>query len=157
LSDELDPRLPDAPYVIRAAREDETDELARLYRLVVRADLPYLPELHTALDDRDYFASVLFPGGDVWVADAGKIVGYCASPPGWIQHLYVHPAHQHRGIGTALLDKAKEANRELQLWVFEQNARARAFYAKHGFTEIGGTDGNNEEKQPDVLMRWTSE
>jgi putative acetyltransferase len=155
LSEPTDLSSPDATYDIRVAREDETDALARLHRLVVRADLPYLPDLHTAQEDRDYFASVLFPGGDIWVADvAGEIVGYCASPPGWVQHLYVHPAYQHRGIGSALLAKAIEGNKDVQLWTFVRNERARAFYAHHGFREVSRTDGDNEEKEPDVLMRW---
>ena len=43
----------------------------------------------------------------------------------------------------------------LRLWVFERNDRARSFYAHHGFTEVERTDGSgNEEKEPDVLLRW---
>jgi GNAT superfamily N-acetyltransferase len=157
LSDDADLKLPDAAYEIRKAREDETDALASLFALVMRADLPYLPEIHTAQEDRDYFASVLYPSGDIWVAEAGELVAYCALPPGWIRHLFVHPAHQGRGLGTALLAKAKDTNRELQLWTFQKNARARAFYAKHGFVEVARTDGDNEEKEPDVLLRWHCE
>jgi putative acetyltransferase len=157
LSENGDLTLPDAGYVIRAAREDEAGTLARLFRLVMRTDLSYLPELHTAQEDRDYFETVLFPSGDVWVADAGELLGYCASPPGWIQHLYVHPAHQGRGVGSALLAEAKAANTELQLWTFQRNARARAFYANRGFQEVSRTEGDNEEKEPDVLLRWHAE
>jgi putative acetyltransferase len=47
-----------------------------------------------------------------------------------------------------------DANEELQLWTFARNEAARAFYAKRGFREIGQTDGDNEEKEPDVLLRW---
>ena len=44
---------------------------------------------------------------------------------------------------------------ELSLWTFQQNARARRFYAKHGFVAVVETDGlDNEEKLPDVLYRW---
>jgi GNAT superfamily N-acetyltransferase len=143
-----------AVYVVRAARESDSVSVARLHRLVVRACLPYLPELHTPEDDLDYFASVVFPEGDVWVADAGEVVGYCAAPPGWVRHLYVHPSYQRNGIGLALLNAAMDSNEELQLWTFARNETARSFYAKHGFREIGGTDGDNEEKEPDVLMRW---
>jgi putative acetyltransferase len=143
-----------AVYVVRAARESDAASVARLHRLVVRASLPYLPELHTPEDDLDYFTSVVFTEGDVWVADAGDVVGFCASPPGWVRHLYVHPSYQRNGIGRALLNAAKDANDELQLWTFERNEPARAFYAEHGFREIGHTGGDNEEKEPDVLLRW---
>jgi hypothetical protein len=39
--------------------------------------------------------------------------------------------------------------------VFERNSGARAFYARHGFTEVTRTDGSgNEEREPDVLLTW---
>jgi putative acetyltransferase len=143
-----------AAYVMRAARESDSANVARLHRLVVRTCLPYLPELHTAQEDLDFFANVVFSEGDVWVADAGEVVGYRWSTLGWVRHLYVHPSYHGNGIGSALLSAAMEANEELQLWTFERNDAARAFYAKRGFREIGQTDGDNEEKQPDVLLRW---
>lgn len=35
--------------------------------------------------------------------------------------------------------------------------RARSFYGRHGFKIDRETDGaNNEERQPDVLYKWTS-
>jgi putative acetyltransferase len=143
-----------AVYVMRAARESDSASVARLHRLVMRRCLPYLPDLHTPEEDLDYFANVVFTGGDVWVADAGEVVGYCWSPPGWVGHLYVHPSYQKNGVGSALLGAAMDANEELQLWTFARNEAARAFYAKRGFREIGQTDGDNEEKEPDVLLRW---
>jgi GNAT superfamily N-acetyltransferase len=143
-----------AAYVVRAARESDSADVARLHRLVVRTCLPYLPELHTAQDDLEFFANVVFSQGDVWVADAGNVVGYCWRQPGWVRHLYVHPSHHGKGIGSEMLSAAMDANEELQLWTFAQNKAARAFYAKRGFREVGGTDGDNDEKQPDVLLRW---
>jgi putative acetyltransferase len=143
-----------AVYVVRAARESDSANLARLHRLVVRTCLPYLPELHTPREDLSYFSSVVFAEGGVWVADAGEVAGYCWSSPGWVRHLYVHPSYQQSGIGGALLNAAMDAIEELQLWTFARNDAARAFYAKRGFREVGKTDGDNEEKQPDVLLRW---
>jgi putative acetyltransferase len=143
-----------AVYVVRAARESDSASVALLHRLTVRTCLPYLPELHTPDDDLDYFANVVFTSGDVWVADAGEVVGYCWSPPGWVGHLYVHPSYQGNGIGGALLNQAMDGNEDLQLWTFARNEAARTFYAKRGFRQIGQTDGDNEEKEPDVLLRW---
>jgi GNAT superfamily N-acetyltransferase len=72
-----------------------------------------------------------------------------------LRDLYVRPDWQGRGIGRALLDKAKALNsRRLTLWTFERNANARAFYEAMGFCVIGRTDGRNDENEPDVRYAW---
>ena len=39
--------------------------------------------------------------------------------------------------------------------MFESNAPARAFYARHGLVEREHTDGSeNEERAPDLRMAW---
>jgi RimJ/RimL family protein N-acetyltransferase len=43
----------------------------------------------------------------------------------------------------------------LSLWVFEQNERAAALYARAGFVVVERTDGlANEEHVPDLRMHW---
>jgi GNAT superfamily N-acetyltransferase len=59
------------------------------------------------------------------------------------------------GVGTALLDWAKELRPEgLRLTTFESNVGARRFYDRHGFRVVGGTDGDNEEGAPDLHLAW---
>ncbi len=42
-----------------------------------------------------------------------------------------------------------------ELWTFQQNLRARAFYEARGFVLVQLTDGSdNEEKTPDALYAW---
>jgi GNAT superfamily N-acetyltransferase len=142
----------------RATRED-MPAVAVLHRLTMRASLAYLPELHTAEEDRWWFTTQLYPANAVWLAedDAG-LAGYAATAPGWLNHLYVHPDRQGAGVGPLLLAQAKDGAHELQLWTFQRNARARAFYEKRGFALVRLTDGaGNEEREPDALYRWTRE
>ena len=75
-----------------------------------------------------------------------------------LEKLYVEPAEQNRGIGSALLDKAKELRPdELYLWVFQKNP-ARRLYERHGFELVKLTDGaDNMEREPDALYRWAPE
>jgi GNAT superfamily N-acetyltransferase len=139
--------------VIRRARIEESDAVAVLFRISREAQLPYLPELHTAEEDRAFFRDHVFTTCEVWVAERdGVLVGFCAFRGGWLDHLYVHPDHLRRRIGTALLRKATDANETLQLWTFQRNADASRFYESQGFTLAKETDGSaNEEREPDAL------
>ena len=76
--------------------------------------------------------------------------------PGWIDQLYVLPDAQGHGVGSDLLEIAQGAFPLLNLWTFQRNLRARRFYEANGFVAVRETDGaTNEEKEPDVLYRWT--
>ena len=123
--------------------------------------MPGLPELHTPDDDRRFLREVVLPEQEVWVAIADDVVaGFTAlgtrEGVEFMEHLYVTPEHQRRGIGTALMERAKERRPAgFRLWVFQRNTGARAFYEQHGFRVVELTDGSgNEEKEPDVLYQW---
>ena len=54
-----------------------------------------------------------------------------------------------------MLRKAKDANARLQLWAFQRNENALAFYKSQGFRLVKTTDGrDNEEHEPDALFAW---
>ena len=68
----------------------------------------------------------------------------------------MHPDQQNQGIGTLLLDKAKERRPAgFTLWTFQKNVGARRFYERHGLEVVRLTDGEgNEEREPDVQYAW---
>jgi 8-oxo-dGTP pyrophosphatase MutT (NUDIX family) len=109
---------------------------------------------HTAAEVRTWISEVLCATSSVWVAtSAGVVVGYIATRPGCIEHLYVDPAFLGNGIGSALLVSAlNNQPDEVHLWTFQENLRAQSFYAPHGFYVTNRTSGNNEEGQPDVQL-----
>ena len=86
---------------------------------------------------------------------AGKPIGLMGierSDDRWfIDKLYLMPAFQNRGIGSALLDQlkdeARQACKKLRLSVLEVNP-ARHFYRKHGFAVT-------HTVPPRVYMEWT--
>ena len=62
---------------------------------------------------------------------------------------------QRQGVGTALLQKAREQSpRGLRLLTFQKNATARAFYEKHGFQVIRYGHSPAPENEPDVEYQW---
>lgn len=131
-------------------------ELVQVFRAARKAHLQFLLDLHDEAEDREYFARVILPQNQVWAAESdGHMAGFIAFTAGWVNQLYVTPQFQHRGVGTQLLNLAKESNPTLELWVFEANLPAIEFYARRGFVPIERTDGaTNEARQPDVRMRW---
>jgi putative acetyltransferase len=92
----------------------------------------------------------------MWGVFGETLNGFIAFRENWIDQFYVLPVRQGHGIGSALLDIAKAAHPELSLWTFERNDPARRFYERRGFVAVDWTDGSgNEEREPDVLYRWT--
>jgi putative acetyltransferase len=142
-------------HVIRRADEQSVEAVAHLLRLVLRASLPFLPELHTPDEDVWFVRNVMFAQCEVWIAETKDIDGFIAFRAGWIDHLYVRPDLQRQGIGKALLGQATKAHASLRLWTFQKNAAAIRFYLAQGFCEIERTNGSrNEEREPDVLFEW---
>jgi len=140
---------------VRPARRDDSDAVAALLRAGLDAVLPHLPALHTPEEDRAFVRDRVFAECDVRVAEVdGAIAGFIATRPGWIDHLYVRPGAWRRGIGSALLLAGLRDERFVQLWTFQRNEGARRFYERFGFRAVRETDGENEEREPDVLYAW---
>lgn len=111
------------------------------------------------------------PSFDFRIAEAaGQAVGFAKlgkaslpveTPPGTLElgQIYVLNAWQGTGIGAALFDWAAKRARDrgadyLQLTVYVDNHRARAFYERRGFVEVGRYDfmvGSHADE--DIIMR----
>jgi ribosomal protein S18 acetylase RimI-like enzyme len=144
---------------IRAAAMESIPEIATIFRITRQHDLPYLPKLHSAEEDLEYFKNKVFVENKIIIACKNRnIVGFCAFNQEWLNHLYVLPEYQGNNIGKILLEKAMEESQKLQLWTFQKNNAAIKFYEKNGFELVRITDGqDNEEKEPDALYCWPKE
>ena len=141
---------------IRLAGTHDIDTIADVF-VASFAGLTFLPKLHTDADTRRWIREEMVPRHEVWVAELeGEIVGFAALSGDLLSHLYVHPAAQRRGVGTALLGLVKaERPNGFRLWTFQRNEAARRFYERNGCQIVQLTDGSgNEEKEPDVLYEW---
>ncbi len=129
--------------------------IAAVY-LTATAKLGFLPRRHGAADMWHHF-STMPTKQETWIArHNGRIAAFLAMSPGWIDHLYVHPSAQNKGLGTALLDQAKRsAPFGFELWTFRQNRGAQRFYERHGLMIVERTDGRrNEEHLADLRYVW---
>jgi len=140
---------------LRDGRPDDAAQLGPLFT-ASRQVLDFLPALHTPDEDLAFIAGHILPNFRITVAELdGRIAGYMAEAPNWIEQLYLKPDQLRQGIGSALVSAAQSRNEWLELWCFAQNLRGRAFYERHGFVVIEETDGSgNEEGAPDIRYRW---
>ena len=150
--------MSDADLTIRRGDRADLPAVAELYLAVRKAAVPHMPPL--AHDDdhvRSWVDGWSLHLREVWLAHQGdRLVGFVNLSPHWLNSLYVDPAAQRTGVGSALLEVVKSRlDGGFALWVFESNAPARDFYRRHGLVELERTDGwGNEERSPDVKMAW---
>jgi GNAT superfamily N-acetyltransferase len=147
---------------IRPLAENDVEELARLASEIWHNHYPAI----ISLDQIDYMLAQRYapdliraqlndPEHGWWVAEEnGNLTAFAhvtlMPDHGKLDKLYVHPDHQHQGLGAALLKEASNWARHsgrnrLVLQVNRHNALALNAYRKYGFSitesrvcDIGG-------------------
>lgn len=95
---------------------------------------------HTTQRQADYLARELEQGKALWMLVLEEPAGIVSVWDNLIENLYVLPARQRQGCGSALLDFAvSHCAGTPTLWILSNNHRARSFYEKHGFQFTGQT------------------
>lgn len=141
---------------LRAATPADAESLSDIF-IAARAGMTYLPHLHSEQETRAFIAS-LVSRLEVIVADlAGASVGFAALDGPHLDHLYIAPSAQGKGIGAGLLAEVKRRRPGgFSLYVFQQNAGARRFYERHGLVCTSLSEGSrNEERLPDAQYSWS--
>ena len=143
---------------IRAIEDADIETTVRMWR---RSREGVQPELEARLnysgeDDLKFFTHTLLRECNVWLAIANKQpVGFLAINADSVEQLYVEPVEQGTGVGTVLLDFAKEESpTRLQLHTHQANTGARKFYEKRGFRAVQYGISPAPENEPDVRYEW---
>lgn len=138
---------------LRPATPADAPALARTLGDWVR-ETGWMPVLHTREEDEDFLRH-LIDTTEVTLAEDGQPLGFLSLDSHDVRALYLAPEARGRGIGRALLGHAKAARNRLELWTFEANGRAVAFYERQGFRVAQRTDGSgNDEGLPDLRLIW---
>jgi GNAT superfamily N-acetyltransferase len=137
--------------MIRRATEGDVEEIVAIFEPSF-ALFDFVPKLHTHEENLAWFAQTLRES-ETYILGRG----FALIRGDELSHLFVHPDEIGTGVGHALFEHVKTCRPDgFDLWVFQQNDRARRFYAAHGAVAVEFTDGSaNEEKTPDVRYRWT--
>ncbi len=96
---------------------------------------------------------------------SSKVVGFMAMENEFeLAHLYIDVEEQGKGYGSFMLNEARKRSPErLELFTFQKNSGAQAFYLKNGFVEVerGRADlennpwTTNANDLPDIKYLWT--
>ena len=162
--------MKNGPYALRSPRVEDADELGRVHIQVWR-------EAYARDMAADYLAGldpVTFaerwklrfemdePDGIVIVATESddEIVGFASAgptrdedaPTEWeLYAINVLAAHHGTGIADQLIT-AVIGDRPATLWVVAENARAVAFYTRHGFVLEGGSKVHESTGTPEIRL-----
>jgi len=145
-------------FAIQRIEASQIESATRMWR---RSRDEVQPELearagYSAEDDLAYFANVLVKTNEVWLAVRDDSpIGLLSLDGNSIGHLYVDPSEQGRGIGSSLMDFAKQTSpKRLELFTHVSNTRARNFYESRGFRAVAFGISPPPESEPDVKYVW---
>lgn len=134
--------------------ERDADELVRMWRASFEHGVGVV-DPHPLSEQRAFLVEQLAHSHQlVVVRDAHGIAAFLASTPEEIAQLYVRTDLIGHGIGSRLLQRAKdESNGSLWLYTFRRNHPARAFYIHRGFVEVAyGVEPDWQLE--DVRLEW---
>nr|WP_239072154.1 GNAT family N-acetyltransferase [Streptomyces bauhiniae] len=143
--------------MLRRAAPADAPDTADVWLRSFAAALPTVVQPRSDDEVRAHVRDVVIPLRETWVAEAedGAIVGMMVLDGVLLSQLYLDPAHRGRGLGDRFVSLAKErVPAGLTLWTFQVNKPAHRFYERHGFVAVEYTDGDNEEREPDVRYVW---
>lgn len=150
--------MPSDEVVLRRADSADARAAADVWSRSFAAALPSVRCAHSPAEVRDWFARVLVPRYETWVAVAadGAVAGVMVLLAAQLKQLYLDPTWRGHGLGDRFVSLAKQQSPSgLTLWTFQVNSPARRFYERHGFVAYEQTDGHgNDEREPDVCYVW---
>jgi ribosomal protein S18 acetylase RimI-like enzyme len=145
-------------FFIRDYRPDDFDAVTILWRVAREKSLPEFQNAkgHFFFEDQNYFCDHILKENKLFVVESNqRSIAFMAMKDEFIDQLYVHPDHQHLGIGKALLDYARQLSPEhVWLYTLQINLNARAFYEKNGFIAEKFGISPPPESEPDVEYHW---
>lgn len=100
--------------------------------------------------------NVYLPAAETYVYDGeGTLRGFVSLCGDTIAALFVRPSVHGKGIGTQLMNKAKERRQNLNLTVYKENHRGIGFYEKCGF-RVETEQIDRHTGHPELLMVFNS-
>ena len=146
-----------ANVTLRRYRQSDEDAAVALWLRTWQAAYPQLDFIARLDWWRQRWRDELLRTADVVIVEQDYVlIGFVTIDPRtfYLDQIVVAPEHWRSGIGAVLLEEARRISPHgLDLDVNVDNARAIAFYKKHGFT-IAGPGKNPISGKPVHRMSW---
>lgn len=136
-----------APFQLRPAATTDIDAIVDVWFTGWReAHLGHVPDallVHRSVETFRHRIPEILGATTVAIVDH-RVVGLVVTADDEIEQLYVAPDHRSTGIATALLHHGEteiaNEHRSAFLAVVDGNTRARRFYERHGWHDVGTFD-----------------
>jgi len=142
---------------VRSYTAADEDEAIELWRRTWQEAYPDIDFEKRVVWWRERWLQELVPNAKILVAEMdGVLEGFVTVDPknGYLDQIAVAPEFWGSNVAGLLLDAGKRISpARLDLLVNKDNARAIAFYEKHGFV-MAGDDVNPTSGKPVFRMRW---
>ena len=146
-----------ADFTLRPYRPDDEDAAIELWRATWQQAYPAIDFTARVAWWRERWRNELVPQAKILVAEMdGVLEGFVTVDPntGYLDQIVVAPEFWGSNVAGLLLDAGKRISpARLDLLVNKDNARAIAFYEKHGFI-MAGDDVNPVSGRPVFRMQW---
>jgi ribosomal protein S18 acetylase RimI-like enzyme len=134
--------------------EGDFEELAGLRIAAMRESLERVGRFDPERA-RERLRSSFVPECARFVVLAGERIGFLATQDGpdgvQLDHLYIHPGYQSRGIGSAVLKQVLAAADERRMAVLVgalKESASNRFYERHGFVLVSEGEWDNYYVRP---------
>lgn len=102
------------------------------------------------------YVKEILPNAEIYVYILNEnIVGFIGLNENYIEGIFVDTSTQRHGVGTSLLNKAKENRNDLTLSVYKKNRNAINFYKKNGFV-VTSENIDSDTDEVEYTMTWKS-
>jgi len=130
--------------IIRKFEHSDTEEIIELWYNVSLVAHSFIPK-EIWESQKEELRNKYLQMAETWVAEEnGNLIGFISLLGNYIGALFVVSKEQGKGVGTKLIERARQEKGHLNVGVYSKNVDARRFYEKNGFKYI------NEEVQPET-------
>ena len=118
---------------IRQYKHSDLGSVLSSWERATRLAHPFMTDEFIA-NERKNVAEIYLPNTDTWVIKFDEEVkGFIALMGNEVGAIFLQPEFHGKGAGKALMDKAQELHRDLEVEVFKENSIGRKFYSQYGF------------------------